>query len=291
MNKAYLSVRAVEDPKQIYVDSSRTNVQLLVEVPAIAKKVPTLLTLTIWNKTDQDRIMQAIKKDSYLFIAGAKLRHDLESREFSLSGGSVYPINPSEFGIINEVILGGRCIKDIDGSDPKQFRATDSGYIICNQTLSVNTGKAQADLFNFYAINKADDRYNLAELLCNMTSKGTGLTICGRLVTDQWNDSNGNLRLNTKIQLNNMTLAPRQQHNEIKPQTTLSSGSAPASLWGEPQPEVPMPELQQNSSILNALRQNKEVTTASSPHQAAIAEPWGDAGISTATKADDDAPF
>jgi single-stranded DNA-binding protein len=282
MNKAFLSVQALEDPRQIYVDSSRTNVQLLVKVPAIAKKADTVLTLIIWSKAEQDRIMETIKKDSYLFVAGAKLRHDLDAREFSLQGGSVFPIRPNEFGIINEVILGGRCIKDIDGSDPKQFRATDSGYMICNQTLSVNTGKAQADLFNFYAINKADDRYNPAELLCNFTGKGTGLTICGRLVTDQWQDSDGNRRTTTKIQLNNMTLAPRQQHNEIKPQTTLSSDSAPASLWGQPQPEVPTSEYQQDTSVLNALREKKVP---------AVDELWGDAATAIGTKADDDAPF
>ena len=104
MNKAYLSVQALEDPRQIYVDSSRTNVQVTVRVPALSKKAPTDLVLHIWAKADQDRIMQTVKKDSYLFLAGTKLRHDVKSREFSLQGGSVYPVRPDEFGIVNEII-------------------------------------------------------------------------------------------------------------------------------------------------------------------------------------------
>tara|TARA_Y100001972_G_scaffold103463_1_gene129773 strand:+ start:2004 stop:2930 length:927 start_codon:yes stop_codon:yes gene_type:complete len=238
MNASFLSVQVLEDPRQIYVSQSRTNVQLYVRVPAIGKKAPTDLLLHIWNKEDQERVMKTIKKDAYVFSAGSKLRHDLQSREYYLYGGSIFVIRPSEFGIINEVILSGRCIKDIDGSDPKQFRATESGYMITNQTLSVTTGKAQSDLFNFYAINKADDNYNLARLLCDFTRKGTGLTIRGRLTTDSWFDQASNQqRSTTKIQVNSMTLGPKPPTNEIKPRTTISSGSAPASLWGQVQPE------------------------------------------------------
>ena len=60
--------------------------------------------------------------------------------------------------------------------------------VICNQTLSVNTGKNKADLFNFFAINKVDDRFNKAEYLASLTRNGTGLTISGRVVTDAWTD-------------------------------------------------------------------------------------------------------
>jgi hypothetical protein len=42
--------------------------------------------------------------------------------------------------------------------------------MIANQTFSVNTGRNQGDLFNFYAINTAQDKLNQAELLVNFTS-------------------------------------------------------------------------------------------------------------------------
>jgi hypothetical protein len=58
------------------------------------------------------------------------------------------------------VILAGRCVKDINHEDARSFRTTANGYMICNQTLSVNTGRNQADLFNFYAINSSEDKFN-----------------------------------------------------------------------------------------------------------------------------------
>jgi len=266
MNKAYLSVQALEDPRQIYVDSSRTNVQVTVRVPALSKKAPTDLVLHIWAKADQDRIMQTVKKDSYLFLAGTKLRHDVKSREFSLQGGSVYPVRPDEFGIVNEIVLSGRCIKDVDTSDARQFKTTENGFMIANQSMSVNTGKGQADLFNFYAINKADDNYKPAELICNFTRKGTGLTICGRLVTDSWVDrETKEQKTSTKIQISQLTLAPKPQATEIKPQANIAAGSQPQSLWSQPQQETNEPP---------------------------IGEPWGSntTGLPD-LPTDDDAPF
>ena len=132
--------------------------------------------------------MQTIKKDCYLFVAGARLRRDVKTREWSLDGGNVYAIRPSEFGIVNEVILSGRCIQDMDRADPSIFKATDSGFLIANQCLAVGVGRQQSELFPFYGINKANDSYNLAMLLCDFTRKGTGLTISGRLATDSWID-------------------------------------------------------------------------------------------------------
>jgi single-stranded DNA-binding protein len=234
MNKAFLSLQAAEDPRQVYVDANRTNVIVNVTAPPAGKgKVATPLTLFIYTKAEQDRVMETIKEGSYLFVAGAKLRHNLEKREYSLHGGLIYPVNPGEFGIINDIILSGRCIKDVDRSDERAYRVTEAGFVITNQTLSVNTGKQQADLYNFYAINETSARYNLAELVSTMTKKGTGLTISGRLVTDGWTDkASGEQRFSTKIQLNNMTLAPKAQSGEIKPSTEIAPGGTAASLWG-----------------------------------------------------------
>ena len=66
-----------------------------------------------------------------------------------------------------------------------------------------------------------------------MTRKGTGLTVAGRISTSAWKDQNTDeLKSNTEIQINQMTLAPKPKTTEIQPQATVSSDSAPKSLWG-----------------------------------------------------------
>jgi single-stranded DNA-binding protein len=207
--------------------------------------------------------MQSVKANSHLFIAGGKLRHDLESREYSIQGGSIAIVSPETFPIINEVVLGGRCIKDIDQGDARAFKRTDSGYVICNQTLSVNTGKNKADLFNFFAINKVDDRFNKAEYLASLTRNGTGLTISGRVVTDAWTDkATGQAKSKTQIQMYDMTLAPKPKAGTIQPSTELPANTPVQSLWGgQTQPDTTEPAA--------------EAVMPESPHQAAIATPQG----------------
>jgi single-stranded DNA-binding protein len=139
------------------------------------------------------------------------------------------------FPILNTVILSGRCVKDIDHEDARAFKTTADGLMICNQTLSVSTGRNQADLFNFYAINTAQDKLNNAELLVNFTRKGVGLTIQGKLATDAWTDATTKeKRTATKIQLVSMTLAPKSNDGSraIQPQTTVASTGDVATLWG-----------------------------------------------------------
>ena len=106
--------------------------------------------------------------------------------------------------------------------------------MICQQTLSVSTGKNQADLFNFYAINSANDKLNNAELLLNFTRKGTFLAIRGRLVTDSWTDQTTKERKSqTKIQLVSMTLAPKASADAkpVQPQTTVRDATEVQPLW------------------------------------------------------------
>ena len=235
--------------------------------------------------------MQAVKANSHLFIAGGKLRHDLESREYSIQGGSIAIVSPETFPIINEVVLGGRCIKDIDQGDARAFKRTDSGYVICNQTLSVNTGKNKADLFNFFAINKVDDRFNKAEYLANLTRNGTGLTISGRVVTDAWTDkTTGQAKSKTQIQMYDMTLAPKPKAGTIQPSTELPANTPVQSLWG-------------GQTQADTVEAGSETIVPESPHQAAIATPKGQvldsqqpAAVGTINSSNDawddnDAPF
>jgi single-stranded DNA-binding protein len=225
---AYLS----EDPREVFTSANSTAMRCSVMLPPVGNKAPTQLDLNIYGKNAER--FSKLCKGNYIYIHGAKLRFDLESRVHSLHGGITVQVN-DQFPMLNTVILGGRCVKDIATDNARAFKTTESGLMICNQTLSVNTGRNQADLFNFYAINTAEDKLNNAELLMNFTKKGVGLTIQGRLVTDVWKDSNGEKKSQTKIQLVSMTLAPKGVNTsatqEIKPSTTISSAAA-VPLWG-----------------------------------------------------------
>ena len=232
----YVDVCAVlsENPREVYTSATSSNLCAEIIVPpASTNKAPTSLVFHVYGKACEK--FKGLTKGQRLYIHGAKLRFDLESKAYSLHGGAIAQVTEA-FPVFNDVILTGRCIKDIDQTDARAFKTTADGLMIANQTVSVNTGRNQADLFNFYAINTAQDKFNQAELLVNFTRKGTGITIRGRLVTDAWTDKETQERKSiTKIQLVQMTLAPKNNESQPKSvttQTTVASTENVASLWG-----------------------------------------------------------
>ena len=246
MNFVSICAQTTEAPRVKYTSDTQTVTQCKLLVPPVGNKAPTAIELNIYGQAQEGFRAMVTQANQLLYIHGAKLRHDLEAREHTLHGGIVTVVT-TDFPILNTVILSGRTIKDIDPTNKMQFKTTDGGFMIANQTLSVNTGKNKADLFNFYAINKQEDRLRNAELICNFTGKGKGLTIQGRLVTDCWTDeATGAERTATKIQVQQMTLGPKTEapaapaQQEEKPQGTVvkapamaGATSAPApSLWG-----------------------------------------------------------
>jgi single-stranded DNA-binding protein len=231
MNFATVCAQLIESPREVYTSATSTAVRCMAQLPPVGNKAPTQIEINVYGKNSER--VERLPKNAQIYIHGAKLRFDLESRTYSLHGGTIAQVN-DQFPILNTVILSGRCVKDIDTADQRAFKTTASGLMICNQTLSVNTGRNQADLFNFYAINSHEDKLNQAQLLADFTRKGIGLTIQGRLVTDAWKDTeSGEKKSATKIQLVSMTLAPKGQDNQrtIAPQTTVNSAEV-ASLWG-----------------------------------------------------------
>lgn len=233
MNFVSVCAQLSEDPREVYTSATSTSLRCTLILPSVGNKNPTSIPFNVYGKMTER--FTRLKQGTNIFIHGAKLRYDLDAKQFSLHGGTFVPVDAETFPILNTVILGGRCVKDVDQADARAFKTTANGLMICNQTLAVNTGRNQSDLFNFYAINTVEDKPNYAELLCNFTRKGTGLTITGRLITDAWTDSNTNeRRTNTKIQMTSMTLGPRAQEGskEIKPQITMASEGNGQSLWG-----------------------------------------------------------
>jgi single-stranded DNA-binding protein len=232
MNFVSVCAQTTEAPREVYVSATSTALRCNLLLPPVGNKAATPIELNIYGKAGEK--ISGLSKNSLIFIHGSKLRYDIDTRTFSLHGGVITKVDET-FPLFNTVILSGRCVKDIHREDERAFKTTADGLMICNQTLSVNTGRNQADLFNFYAINTNKDKLNNAELLVNFTRKGVGLTINGRLVTDEWTDSTTKERKHaTKIQLINMTLAPKPSlpGKEITPQTTVQEGSKVTSLWG-----------------------------------------------------------
>lgn len=224
----------LEDPREVYTGVNSTAIRCMISLPAVStKKVDTPIELNIYGKAAERFIR--LKKHTGIYLHDSVLRYDIDTRQFSLHGGVVGQVNAETFPILNTIILSGRCVKDVDQDDERAFRTTSTGLMICNQTLAVNTGRNQSDLFNFYAMNNAEDKPNYAELLCNFTRKGVGLTIKGRLVTDSWIDKDSKeKKIQTKIELKKMTLAPRagDADSTIKPQATVAADVKVASLWG-----------------------------------------------------------
>ncbi len=236
MNLAFLCAQLLEDPKKIYTSESTSNARCLIGLPPIGNKAVTRIQLTVYGKqVDQ---LANLKAGHQIYLHGSKLRYDIDTKEFRLEGGNFGTVSHEYFPVFNTVILSGRCIKNINRDDERDYKVTPSGLMICNQSLSVNTGRNQSDIFNFYAINSTEDRNKLAELLKNFTRKGVGLTVQGRLLTDEWKDKmTGQGRSQTKIQLIQMTLGPKTQSapDAIEPKTNLASGTAPETLWGNQQ--------------------------------------------------------
>ena len=236
MNLAFLCAQLLEDPKKIYTSESTSNARCLIGLPPIGNKAVTRIQLTVYGKqVDQ---LANLKAGHQIYLHGSKLRYDIDTKEFRLEGGNFGTVSHEYFPVFNTVILSGRCIKNINRDDERDYKVTPSGLMICNQSLSVNTGRNQSDIFNFYAINNMEDRNKLAELLKNFTRKGVGLTVQGRLLTDEWKDKmTGQGRSQTKIQLIQMTLGPKTQAapDAIEPKTNLASGTAPETLWGNQQ--------------------------------------------------------
>ena len=232
MNLSFLCAQTTETPKEKAISENSFATVCNLLLPPVGNKAPTPIQLSIYGKAAER--FARVPAGAQIYIHGSKLRYDLNSKTYSLQGGIVTQVDTS-FPILNTVILSGRCVKDIDQDDARAFKTTADGLMICNQTLSVNTGRNQADLFNFYAINTAEDKLNNAELLVNFTRKGIGLSIQGKLVTDSWVDKETKEKKNlTKIQLVSMTLAPKgsNESRPIEPQTTVASDSGVASLWG-----------------------------------------------------------
>ena len=228
MHTAFLVAEVLDDPQIDYLDMNRKITKVPLRLPAIGKR--RVDTLIEYHSYKEDCGM---RKGDLVQIMDAKIRHDYKKRTWWLVGGNVEkrlpPCPPS-----NYCIFSGRVMKDIDVSEPRDYRLTDGGLMIANCSLSVVTGKQESDVIPFVAINGQEDRYKPAQLLCDMAGrKGLGLTIKGCLVTEAWEDKeSGERKHKTQLLLKNFTMGPKQKTEQtIKPRAEIPEGSEPKSLW------------------------------------------------------------
>jgi hypothetical protein len=176
MNDIDISLKIISEPREVATTATSTVLKIdVVAPPASYNKVETILTLDVYGK--QKELFSAATEGALMQLHDASLRYDVENKKFYLQGGRPQWVDESA-PILNRVVLAGRCIKDLDLSDTRVFKQLSTGLVVCNQTLSVPTGKKKSDLFNFYAMSDASTGgFNTAELIANRTRKGTPVTL------------------------------------------------------------------------------------------------------------------
>jgi len=226
MQLAFLIAEAIDDPRQEYLDMDRQITKISLKVPAVGKnKADTLIEYHSYRND------LGFKRGDIVQVMGAQVRHDYKTREWWMTGGFIEvrtpPCKP-----MNYLIFAGRCMSDLDATNPRDFRVNES-FMTANSAISVSAGK-ESDVIPFTAINGSDDRYKLAQLMADMACrKGKGLTIMGKLVTDTWkNKETGEPVYKTYIKLAKITMAPKTKSDqEIKPRAEIPEGAEPKSLW------------------------------------------------------------
>ena len=227
MNYLNASIQISSNPREIYVSDRQTATACDGLMPPVGKKAPTPIKFQMFGKAGT-RLL-SFRKDTLVFVYGARLIHDHEAHTYTVSGGDMVQVT-DQFPIINTIILAGRCIKTIDVTDSRQFATLDSGLMIARQSLSVYAN-GQSCLYNIDAISGADDKPCNAKILTDFARKGTGLTVGGKIVTSAY-IKEGEAKTRTSIVVNAVTFSPKPKAVEPPPQTTVADGESVGSLWG-----------------------------------------------------------
>lgn len=243
MNVFTVCAQTLEKPREVYTSTTSKAYVCNIRIPRLSQNKADLdLEYWCYGSAGKEFFENALPNVG-IHIHGANLRHDLESKTHSVHGG--FPtVLQQAFRPYNQVILSGTTIKTVDATDERQFKTTAGGLMICHQTIAVVTGKNASDLFNIYAINTSDDRYKIAQYMCDLTKKGKGITINGKLICDSWKDQQGTIQQRVKIQVDKMTLPPADRDGLSKApetKTVMSEGMKPGSLWADMGSDNQMP--------------------------------------------------
>lgn len=130
---------------------------------------------------------------------------------------------------INTVVIAGRTAKD------PEIKVTPSGTAVLSLSLAVNDTKKNAqgeweEIANFFDCVLFGER---AERIAQYITKGSKLTVNGRLHQNRWQAQDGTNRSSVSIIVQDIELPPRTQ-----PQT--STGESYADYTQPPQPMQPV---------------------------------------------------
>lgn len=130
---------------------------------------------------------------------------------------------------INTVVIAGRTTKD------PEIKVTPSGTAVLSLSLAVNDTKKNAqgeweEIANFFDCVLFGER---AERIAQYITKGSKLTVNGRLHQNRWQAQDGTNRSSVSIIVQDIELPPRTQ-----PQT--STGESYADYTQPPQPMQPV---------------------------------------------------
>lgn len=133
---------------------------------------------------------------------------------------------------INTVVIAGRTTKD------PEIKVTPSGTAVLSLSLAVNDTKKNAqgeweEIANFFDCVLFGER---AERIAQYITKGSKLTVNGRLHQDRWQAQDGTNRSRVSIIVQDLELPPRPQ-----PQGT---GEGYADYTQPPQPMQPVQPIQ-----------------------------------------------
>ncbi len=131
------------------------------------------------------------------------------------------------------------------GADP-ELRYLQDGKPVANIRLAVSdyykdkNGERQQKTYWFTCVawNKN------AEVLSKYTQKGSKIAVIGKLTTREWEDQNGNKRVNTEVIVNDIELLSRMQNGD-----ETKAPQQPKQMRMTPAPPPPTDNVLENEDI------------------------------------------
>ena len=114
MNFVTVCAQLREDPREAFTGATNTVMRCKITLPPYGKKAPTDLELTIYGEKQGNRF-RAMKKGMGVYIHGLSFNTMCSPRRSHCTVGN--PVDVEQFPILNNVILSGRCVKDINPED------------------------------------------------------------------------------------------------------------------------------------------------------------------------------
>ena len=91
MNQTFVCAQTTEVPREVAISATNYAMRCAVLLPPVGNKAPTPIELNVYGKA-AERFARTIR-GAQIYIHGAKLRFDLDSRTYSLHGGIIATVD------------------------------------------------------------------------------------------------------------------------------------------------------------------------------------------------------